>query len=282
MKHTIAYSEIVCAVQDMCIRAACDLPDDVLDELKHARSREQSPLAQSILDTCIDNAELATAQRVPICQDTGFAVYFVDIGAEVAIEGGTIIDAVNEGTRLGYTLGYLRASIVEDPLYARKNTKTNTPAVIHVSIVPGNGLSITLAPKGGGSENMGACAMLKPSDGEQGVIDFVVRTVIAAGGNPCPPTIVGVGIGGTMEIAALQAKKALLRPLGTSHDDPQYARLEDIILTTVNASGIGAQGLGGTETALAVHIATFPCHIASLPVAVALNCHAARHVTKVW
>jgi fumarate hydratase subunit alpha len=280
--RTIAYNEIVAAVQDMCVAAACDLPGDVLDALKQARCREQSPLAQSILDRCIDNADLAASQRVPICQDTGFAVYFVDIGAQVTIEGGTIIEAVNKGTQLGYASGYLRASIVDDPLYVRKNTKTNTPAVIHVSIFPGDGLSITLAPKGGGSENMGACCMLKPSDGEQGVIDFVVRTVVAAGGNPCPPTIVGVGIGGTMEVAALQAKKALLRPLGKKHADLQYDRLEHIILDAVNASGIGPQGLGGTETALAVHIETFPCHIASLPVAVALNCHAARHITKVW
>jgi fumarate hydratase subunit alpha len=280
--RTIAYNDIVAGVRDLCITAACDLPGDVLDALAQARSREQSPAAQSILDSCIQNAQCAASGRIPICQDTGFAVFFVDMGAHVTVEGGTIIDAINEGTRQGYTQGYLRASIVDDPLYARKNTKDNTPAVIHLSISSGSGLTITLAPKGGGSENMGACIMLKPSDGEQGVIDFVTRTVVAAGGNPCPPTIVGVGIGGTMEMAALQAKKALLRPLGTSNADPQYARLERVILDAVNASGVGPQGLGGTETAFAVHVATFPCHIASLPVAVALNCHAARHATKVW
>jgi fumarate hydratase subunit alpha len=275
--RTIPFTTIVSAVKDMCLEAAFDLPGDVTDCLKASLVKEKSPLGQAILKSCLENAAIAARDRVPICQDTGFAVYFVEAGSMVAVEGGTLPDAINEGTRAGYAEGYLRASIVDDPLFSRKNTKDNTPAVIHMTMVPGEQLRIILAPKGGGCENMGAVAMLKPADGKQGVIDFVVKTVVSAGGNPCPPTIVGVGLGGAMEMAALLAKKALLRPLGKRHEDPRYAQLELEILEKINASGIGPQGLGGSITALSVAIETYPCHIASLPVAVNLNCHAARH-----
>lgn len=276
---TIAYIDIVKKVTDMCLKANINLPSDVLSSLKSAAKNEKSELARSILNQCIDNADIALKEKMPICQDTGFAVFFVEIGTDICINGGTIIDAINEGTAKGYKEGYLRKSIVEEPLFDRMNTGDNSPAVIHLELVPGDKLKITLAPKGGGSENMSAVAMLKPSDGEQGIVDFVVETVVKAGGNPCPPTIVGVGIGGTFEKCALLAKKALLRPIGTHHPDKRYAELERKILEKINASGVGPQGLGGTFTALAVHIETFPCHIASLPVAVNLNCHAARHTS---
>ncbi len=275
---TILYSDIVSNVAEMCQKACTILPEDVLSSLRSAVQNEKSKLAGSLLNQCIKNAEIAKNEGVPICQDTGFAVYFVEIGSEVHIEGGTIQDALNEGTAKGYTEGYLRKSIVADPLFDRKNTTDNTPAVIHLEMVPGDTIQITMAPKGGGSENMSSVAMLKPSDGEPGIIDFVVGTVVKAGGNPCPPTIVGVGIGGSFEKCTLLAKKALLRQIGESHPDKRYAELERRILEKINASGIGPQGLGGSTTALAVHIETFPCHIASLPVAVNLNCHAARHV----
>ena len=279
--RTISYTSIVASVKDLCLEAAYDLPGDVADCLTASVAKEKSPLARSILESCIENAAIASRDRVPLCQDTGLAVYFVEAGSSVMVEGGTLTDAINEGTARGYAEGYLRASVVNDPLFRRKNTRDNTPAVIHVTIVAGDALRITLAPKGGGCENMGALAMLKPSDGTQGVIDFILKTVVAAGGNPCPPTIVGVGLGGTMEMAALLAKKALLRPMDKRHSDPDYARLEQEILGLINASGVGPQGLGGSTTALSVAIETFPCHIASMPVAVNLNCHAARHATRV-
>jgi fumarate hydratase subunit alpha len=278
--RTIPYTAIVSAVKDMCLEAAYNLPYDVAHGLRTAMEKEQSPLGRSIIESCIENAAIASRDRVPLCQDTGFAVYFVEAGSSVMVEGGILTDAINEGTRAGYAGGYLRASIVDDPLFLRKNTRDNTPAVIHLTLVPGDVLRITLAPKGGGSENMGAVAMLKPADGKQGVIDFVVKTVVAAGGNPCPPTMVGVGLGGTMEMAALLAKKALLRPIGGAHADSDYAQLEKEILFRINASGIGPQGLGGSITALSVAIETFPCHIASMPVAVNLNCHVARHSVR--
>jgi fumarate hydratase subunit alpha len=274
--RTISYHTIVDAVADLCIRANNVLPGEVRALIGSALQNEKQPLARSILDTCIRNAGIAAAENMPICQDTGFAVFFIESGAGVAIEGGTLSDAVNEGTARGYRDGYLRKSIVADPLYDRTNTGTNTPAIVHIDQVAGDCLKITCVPKGGGAENMSASAMLKPFDGEQGVLDFVVTTVVSAGGNTCPPVIVGVGIGGTFELCALLAKKALLRPAGTPNRDSRYAELEQKILAAINASGIGPQGLGGSTTALAVHIETFPCHIASLPVAVNFNCHAAR------
>jgi len=224
----------------------------------------------------MNNAQIAADEKVPMCQDTGFAVVFVELGQDVHIEGGLLEDAVNEGVRRGYTGGYLRKSIVGHPL-ERVNTGDNTPAVLHVKLVPGEQMKIIVAPKGGGSENMSAIKMLKPAEGVEGVKKFILDTVRAAGPNPCPPVIVGVGIGGTMEKAALIAKEALLRPVGTSSPRPEIAALESEILNDVNALGIGPQGLGGICTALAVHVEIYPAHIASLPVAVNINCHASRH-----
>jgi fumarate hydratase subunit alpha len=277
----LRFSDIVAAVREMCMKAAVELPDDVTRCLKRSVAKERSSLGQSILKSLVENAAIAKRDAAPLCQDTGFAVFFVELGSSVIVEGGVLPDAINEGVRLGYREGFLRASIVDDPIFKRINTRDNTPAIIHLSMVAGDGLRIVLTPKGGGCENMSALAMLKPSDGMQAVIDFVAQTVIKAGPNPCPPTIVGVGIGGTAEVAAMLAKRALLRPLHKSHAAPEYAKMEKTILDTINASGIGPQGLGGSITSLAVHIETYPCHIASLPVAVNLNCHAARHVERV-
>lgn len=256
------------------------LPDDVLQVMKNAEKNETSALGKSFLNQCIENADIARNEAMPICQDTGFAVFFVEIGQDVVLDEGTWDEAVNEGVRQGYTDGYLRKSIVCDPLFDRKNTRDNTPAVIHYSFAEGDKVRIVFAPKGGGSENMSAIKMLKVSEGRQGIVDFVVNSVINAGGNPCPPTVVGVGIGGTFEKCAFLAKKALLRKVGEPNADERYAELEREILEKINASGVGPQGLGGITTALAVHIEFHPCHIASLPCAVNLNCHAARHVEK--
>lgn len=275
--RTIEYNTIVNAVTALCLKAAYDLPDDVMRGLEDALTHERSERGRSFLEQCIENARIAAHERMPICQDTGFAVYFVELGQDVHIAGGSLYDAVNAGTARGYREGYLRKSIVTDPLFARRNTGDNTPAVIHVELVPGDRLSILLAPKGGGSENMSALKMFPPSAGRAGIVEFVVDAVIRAGGNPCPPTIVGVGIGGTFEKVAYLAKKALLRPLGRPHPEPPYAELERELLARINASNTGPQGLGGDTTALAVHVEYFPCHIASLPAAVNLNCHAARH-----
>ncbi len=271
---------LVDTVRQCCIEGATLLPDDVLAALKNAETNEQSTLGRSFLNQCIENADIARNESMPICQDTGFAVFFAEIGQEVLLESGTWDEAFNEGVRQGYTDGYLRKSIVCDPLFDRKNTRDNTPAVVHYSFVPGDKVRIVFAPKGGGSENMSAVKMLKVSEGRQGIVDFVVNSVINAGGNPCPPTIVGVGIGGTFEKCAFLAKKALLRKVGSVNPDERYAELEREILEKINASGVGPQGLGGNTTALAVHIEHHPCHIASLPCAVNLNCHAARHVEK--
>jgi len=279
--RTVHYRDIVVAVKEMCCQAAFDLPDDVVRSLKRAMRKESSVLGKSVIGSLLENAAVARRDRVPLCQDTGFSVFFVELGSTVAVEEGRITDAINEGVRLGYREGFLRASIVDDPVFKRKNTRDNTPAIVHLSMTAGDKLRTVLAPKGGGCENMSALAMLNPSDGAQGVIDFVVQTVVKAGPNPCPPTIVGVGIGGTADRAALLAKEALLRPLSEPHADHEYATLEKTILDRINSSGIGPQGLGGSVTALAVHIETFPCHIASLPVAVSINCHAARCAERI-
>lgn len=275
--RTVAFEEIVEMVRLCCLSAATILPNDVLEALEKAYSTESKPLAKELIGQCLENARIARNENMPICQDTGFAVYFVEMGTNVNIAGGTILEAITEGTRQGYRDGFLRKSIVDDPLFKRKNTTDNTPPIIHLTMVPGDRINVILAPKGGGSENMSALRMLKPSDGRAGVVDFVVNTVINAGGNPCPPVIVGVGIGGTFEHSALLAKKALLRKVGSINEDADYADLEKEILEKINASGVGPQGLGGDTTALAVHINHHPCHIASLPVAVNINCHAARH-----
>ncbi|MCX8043591.1 MAG: fumarate hydratase [Desulfobacterota bacterium] len=272
---TIDCSVITEQVARLCIEANIHLGDDVCAALKYARDRETSVQGREMLRLLLDNAAVAREESLPLCQDTGFAVVFVELGNEVWITGGSLIEAINRGVRQGYTEGYLRCSIC-DPL-TRKNTGDNTPAVVHIELVPGDTLKITVAPKGGGSENMSRIAMLNPSQGRQGIEDFVVASVREAGANPCPPVIVGVGIGGTFEEAALLAKKALLRPVGTANSDPELACMEHELFAAINRLGIGPQGLGGDTTCLAVHILKHPCHIASLPVAVNINCHAHRH-----
>jgi fumarate hydratase subunit alpha len=257
-----------------------DLGEDVQAALKAGLEKETSPVGRGILEQILQNAEIARDEKVPICQDTGYAVLFVDLGQEVKVIGGNLREAINEGVRQGYEEGYLRKSILGDPI-KRVNTKDNTPALVHFDVVEGDQLKITLAPKGGGAENMSEVRMLKPSDGAEGVKDFVVERVRKSGGNPCPPVVVGVGIGGTFEGSAILAKKALLRELGSHHPDPFYAAMEDELLERVNKIGSGPQGLGGNTTALGVLIETAPCHIASLPAAVNMQCHAARHKSAV-
>ena len=279
----IQFGEIAEQVKRLCIEANVSLPSDSFKALRSSAEKEQSPLARSILEQCIENAELACADQIPICQDTGLAVFFIKMGKDVVISGGTglISDAIQQGVREGYTEGFLRTSLLSDPLYERKNTKDNTPSILHLEIVAGENLEITIAPKGGGAENMSRIAMLPPSAGEEGVISFVTETVVSAGGNPCPPTVVGVGIGGNFERCAYLSKKALLREIGSSNPDERYARLESVILKKINDSGIGAQGLGGSTTSFCVHIEQEPCHLASLPVAVNINCHVHRHKTVI-
>ncbi len=271
----VSYGAIVEKVRDACMEANFKLADDVRAAVEKARGTEESPVGREILDQMLENAAIAEREQIAICQDTGFAVCFVELGDSVSIEGGLLVDAINEGVRQGYRDGYLRKSICH-PL-TRKNTGDNTPAIVHLELVPGDTLKILLAPKGAGSENMSRVAMLKPSDGLEGIKDLVIDRVREAGANPCPPVIVGVGIGGTMEKAALIAKKAMLRLIGSLNPDPELAALEAELLEKINDLGIGPQGLGGRTTALAVHIEVFPCHIASLPVAVNINCHASRH-----
>jgi len=268
--------KITAAVKELCIKANYELGNDVYECLKENEASEPTTVGKEILGMIVDNAEIARDEQVPICQDTGFAVVFVELGQEVRLVGGDLNEAIHEGVRQGYKDGYLRKSIVEDPL-RRVNTKDNTPAVIHLEMVPGEKVSITIAPKGGGSENMSEVRMMKPADGEDGVKDFVVDRVNRSGGNPCPPIVVGVGIGGTFEKSAFLAKKALLREIGERNPDPYYADMEKELLERVNRTGVGPQGLGGKTTALEVFVEAHPCHIASLPVAVNINCHAARH-----
>ena len=275
--RTIQFADVVKAAADLCGQAACFLPDDVKKSLLEAGKKESGELGKDFFRQYEENFKIAESEHLPLCQDTGFAVWFVEYGTELQFDSGDIYEALNEGTRRGYTDHYLRKSIVTDPLFDRKNTRDNTPCIVHLKLVPGSQLKLTLAPKGGGSENMSALKMLKPSDGRAGVVKFIVDTVISAGGNPCPPTVVGVGIGGTMDKAAILAKEALLRNIGEPNSDPRYAELEAEILEKINASGVGPQGLGGDITSLAVHINWHPCHLASLPVAVNINCHAARH-----
>ena len=266
---------VVKRVRELCILANTDLGDDVLEAFDRAIQQEESAVAIEILRELKENARIAREEGVPICQDTGFAVVFVEVGQDVRLVGGDFREAIHEGVRQGYQEGYLRKSICH-PL-SRANTGDNTPAVIHTEVVPGDRLRIVVAPKGAGSENMSRVAMLTPSEGMDGIRRFVIQRVKDSGSNPCPPTIVGVGIGGTMEQAALLAKKSLLRPLGSKNSDPDLDRLESEILTGINQLGIGPQGLGGRTTSLAVHILMMPCHIASLPLAVNIQCHAQRH-----
>jgi len=273
----IGYEEIADTVARLSMEANYYLGEDILAALRRAKEEEGSPLGREILDQILENAEVAAGEEMPLCQDTGITVVYLEWGQEVHLVGGSLTEAVNEGVRRGYKEGYLRKSVVERPLSARINTRDNTPAVIHTEIVPGDKLKITVLPKGGGSENMSYLKMLSPAAGRQGVIDFVVESVDKAGANPCPPTIVGVGVGGTADKAMDLAKRSLLREVGAPHSDPEVRELERDILEAVNRLGIGPQGFGGRVTALAVHVETFPCHIASLPVAVNLQCHSARH-----
>ncbi len=274
--RNIDVGEITSAVEKLSMEANYYLGDDVVKALNAAAEKEESPLGKEIINQILENTKIARTENIPLCQDTGLSAIFVELGQDVHLAGGGLEEAIQEGNRQGYSEGFLRKSMVEDPL-RRKNTGDNTPAVISVSIVPGDKIKIIILPKGGGSENMSAIRMLKPSDGESGVKDFVVETVKNAGGNPCPPIIVGVGIGGSFDKCAYLAKRALLREVGSVHSDPYYAEMERELLEKVNNTGIGPQGLGGRITALAVHIETHPCHIASLPVAVNTQCHSARH-----
>jgi len=265
------------AVAELSVNACTELGEDVVAFFREALEREESETGRDILRQLLENAELAKRTRVPLCQDTGLAVVFVEVGQEVHLVGGSLEEAVNEGVRRGYTEGYLRKSAVADPIGARKNTGDNTPAMLHTRIVPGDKVRVVVAPKGGGAENMSALGMLKPSQGRQGAIDFIVDTVSKAGPNPCPPVIVGVGLGGTFEKAAYLAKHALLREVGSTNPDPRLAELEDEIERRCNALGIGPAGLGGTVTVIDVFVEELPAHIASMPVAVNIQCHSARH-----
>ena len=273
----IHYSEVIEVVAQLCQDTNFSLPEDVLNSLRKARSEEESPLGRIVLAQILENAQIAAEEKVPICQDCGTAIVFLELGEELEITGGNLnlYAAIEEGVRRGYKEGYLRKSICHP--FTRKNTGDNTPAMIYTDIVPGNKLKIIFCPKGGGSENMSAITMLSPSEGIEGVKKFVIETVKSAGSNPCPPIVVGVGIGGTFERVALLAKKALLRPFGSQNTDSELAALEDELLEKINCLGIGPAGLGGSTTALSVHIEMLPCHIASLPVAININCHAARH-----
>ncbi len=274
--RTIHTKEITEAVKNLCIEANIYLGNDIKNAICTAREQEQSETAKVILEKLEENMRVAEAEKIPVCQDTGMAVVFLDIGQDVHVDGGLLKDAVNEGVAQGYTEGFLRKSVVTDPI-ERKNSGDNTPAVIHYDIVPGDKLKITVAPKGFGSENMGALKLLKPADGLAGVKDFVLETVKNAGANPCPPIVVGVGIGGTMEMSTLLAKRALLVELDKPNENPFYASLEQELLEKINALEIGVQGFGGTNTALGVKILTYPTHIAGLPCAVNINCHVTRH-----
>jgi len=277
MTREIHVTDIVQTVARLCQEANFFLGEDVLRALRESSDKEESPLGKETLSQILENAAIAAKEGFPLCQDCGSTVILLKVGQEVHITGGELYAAIEEGVRLGYTQGYLRKSMVRHPFSARINTKDNTPAIIHTDIVPGEQLKIVVMPKGGGSENMSRLAILEPAQGRQGIVDFVIRAIEDAGSNPCPPVIVGVGIGGTAEKAMMLAKEALLRPIGEPNPEPEVAELEKDLLQQVNALGIGPEGFGGRITALAVHVEVFPCHIASLPVAVNLQCHSARH-----
>ena len=268
------------AVARLCVAANTRLPEDVKKAIDEFRSKEDWAIAKGVLENIVENYKIADSENVPICQDTGMACVFLEVGQEVHFVGGGLYDAVNAGVRRGYTEGYLRKSVVADPV-RRGNTGDNTPAVVYTDIVPGDKVKITVGPKGFGSENMSAIKMLKPSDGLEGIKKFILDTVEAAGPNPCPPMVVGVGIGGTFDKAAYLAKKALMRPLDVRNPEPYYADLEIELLEQINALGIGPQGFGGLTTALGLNIEVMPTHIAGMPCAVNIGCHATRHATEV-
>jgi fumarate hydratase subunit alpha len=275
----IHVDEIRDQVAQICIEAAYNLSDDVLTAFDRALETETSPTGREIIELLKENARIARDEHIPLCQDTGIAIFFVEIGQDLRIKNGFIVDAINEGVRKGYKEGFLRKSVV-DPL-TRRNTGDNTPAIVYTELVPGDKLKISFMPKGAGSENMSAIRMLRPTEGIEGIKNFVLECVQKAGANPCPPVVIGVGIGGDFEKAALIAKKSLLRAIGSPNAKLELASLEEMLLKAVNKTGIGPEGLGGKVTAMAVHVESYPCHIASLPVAVNINCHAARHKTIV-
>lgn len=277
---TINVNEIIKTVKELSIEANYYLPNDVKEAIEKAEKNEKWPIANNILNKILENSQIASAEKMPICQDTGMACVFIDIGQDVHITGGSLEEAINEGVRQGYAEGFLRKSVVKDPLH-RVNTNDNTPALIYYNMVPGDKVKITVAPKGFGSENMSRIAMLKPSDGLEGVKNFVLETVRMAGPNPCPPIVIGIGIGGSFDKAAYLAKKALIRPVNENNTDEFYGNLEKELLEEVNKIGIGPQGFGGKTTALALNIETYPTHIAGLPVAVNINCHVTRHKERV-
>lgn len=272
----IHYNEIVDSVAEMCIEANYQLGEDVVNAFKTAIASERSDIGKDVLQQLVKNADIAATERVPMCQDTGTAVFIVELGQECQISGGSLYDAINDGVRKGYRDGYLRNSIVRDPI-GRKNSGDNTPAIVHIELIEGDELVIHMTAKGGGAENMSDLKMLKPSDGLQGVKDYILDVVKVAGPNACPPLVVGIGIGGNFERCAYLAKKSLFRPLGERHSDQDIAALEEALMADINRLGIGPQGMGGNTTALDVKIEVEPCHIAALPVAVNLNCHASRH-----
>jgi len=277
--RTIHTSEITKNIKEMCIEANLHLASDVEGAIGNAKETEKSPIGKKILGQLQENMEIAASENIPICQDTGMAVVFIKIGQDVHIEGCNLEDAINEGIRQGYVEGYLRKSVVKDPIL-RENTKDNTPGIIHYEIVPGENIEITVAPKGFGSENMSRVCMLKPADGIEGVKEAVIETVRLAGPNACPPMVVGVGIGGTFEKCAILAKKALTRDLDKHSDIPYVAELETELLEKINGLGFGPGGLGGVNTALGVNVETYPTHIAGLPVAINICCHVNRHITR--
>jgi fumarate hydratase subunit alpha len=277
----IGFQEIVQAVKGLCMDANLYLPREVKDSFEKALREDPSPQARDVMAKLIENYRIAEEEKTPLCQDCGLAVFFVELGQDARITGGLLIDAINEGVRQGYKEGYLRKSAVWDPVFERKNTGDNTPAIIYTDMVPGDGLKISFAPKGGGSENMSALGMLKPAQGAKGIKEFVVRTVDNAGSNPCPPIVVGIGIGGTADKAMQLAKRAIFRDIGSKSPEPRFAQLEEEILAEINTLGIGPQGFGGSTTALGVMIEAYPCHIASMPVGVNIQCHSARHKTAV-
>jgi fumarate hydratase subunit alpha len=275
--RVIDSKKIIETLSKLFQEACLYLPEDVLVALKEAREKEESPAAKDVLVRLIENTEIAAKEKIPLCQDTGTAVVFLELGQDVHITGGDLYTAINEGVRQGYEKGYLRKSMVNQPFSARVNTKDNTPAIIHADIVPGNKLKISVMPKGGGSENCSCLTVMPPAKGRRGIIDFVVNFVEESGSNPCPPVIIGLGIGGTTDKAMILAKKALFRRVGEPNPDPEVAELEKEILQCINNLGIGPMGYGGRTTALAVHAETFPAHIASLPVAVNIQCWCSRH-----
>ena len=276
----ITSEEVTRAVESLCISSNCGLSEDVWKALRENLENEESLVGKEVLEEILENDRMAEREKLPMCQDTGFTVIFVEMGQEVRITGGDFYEAINRGVRNGYRKGYLRKSVVGDPL-RRNNTGDNSPAWVHIDIVVGNRLKISVMPKGAGSENMSTVKILSPAEGVQGVKKFVLDWVRERGANACPPLVVGVGIGGTFEGAAKLAKKALLRPIGSKNSEPFYAEMEEELLREINNLGLGPQGLGGSTTALAVHIETYPCHIASLPLAINLQCHAVRHGTIV-